>query len=331
MSLKADYVKSNGVGKFKSLDSASVEILDCRQLRTATVVNGVKGYSPSGSFRVTFAGTALPHYVLIDGILRLPVRLFVPRPMDCKNCNKLGHTASHCCNKPRCPKCGENHGAGACSAIEQKCVYCGGSPHEISSCEAYKSRWDSQKRSLKERSKRSYAAILKSAAPPIQPHSSNIFTALSVVDNVESDSTDEEHPVIFVANSRKRSKPAPKTPKIPAKIPTFSPSIGIKQKPTPIVKEKQVPPGFRMNMTSQNTPNIAETAKSFIPNVISPESTSQSGIFKLSDILNGVFTFFNVSESIRSIVTSMLPVVKTFLKQLMQTWPLLSAFISLDG
>ncbi|XP_055598740.1 uncharacterized protein LOC129748240 [Uranotaenia lowii] len=180
MSLKAEYVKSNGVGKFKGLDSTSVEILDCRQLKTADVVNGVKKYSPAASFRVTFAGTALPHYVLIDGMLRLPVRLFVPRPMSCKKCIKMGHTESHCCNKARCPRCAGIHEEGACSAIEQKCVYCGGSPHDISVCQAFKSRWDKERRSLKERSNRSYAAILKSASPPTQPQLSNIFSVLPV-------------------------------------------------------------------------------------------------------------------------------------------------------
>ncbi|XP_055613026.1 uncharacterized protein LOC129759577 [Uranotaenia lowii] len=328
MSLEAGYVKSHGVGKFKSLDSTSVEILDCRQLNTTTVVEGVKKYSPSASFRVTFAGTALPHYVLIDGVLRLPVRLFVPRPMECKNCIKLGHTASHCCSKKRCPKCGEVHGDGACSAIEQKCIYCGGSPHDISLCEAFKSRWDSQRRSLKERSKRSYAAILKGAAPPIQPQSSNIFTVLPV-DN--EDTTDEENPFIFVANSRKRSKPTTKTPKIPNKIPTISPPINITKKVIATDKKKQVPPGFRATFSPQNNSTAAGTSKAPVTNADLSESTHQPGLFKFSDILNGIFTFFNVSESIRSIVSAMLPMVKTFLKQLMQTWPLLSVFISLDG
>ena len=114
---------------------------------SVSVAGDKKTYSLSDSFRVTFAGSALPSHVVIDKV-RLPVRLFIPRVMNCLNCKQLGHTASHCCNKARCSKCGENHADDSCRKGAEKCIYCGETPHELSSCPVYKQRGDKMKRSI---------------------------------------------------------------------------------------------------------------------------------------------------------------------------------------
>jgi hypothetical protein len=54
-------------------------------------------------------------------------------PVQCYNCQELGHKAFSC-KKPRaCGKCAQpGHGHGQCRAVEPKCVLCNG-PHESSS------------------------------------------------------------------------------------------------------------------------------------------------------------------------------------------------------
>ncbi|EDS29472.1 conserved hypothetical protein [Culex quinquefasciatus] len=71
-------------------------------------IDGVKKFIPSASFRVTFAGSALPDYIELYK-LRLPVRLYVPRVMSCENCQQLGNTKTYCSNKSKCSKCAGPH------------------------------------------------------------------------------------------------------------------------------------------------------------------------------------------------------------------------------
>ena len=164
-SLNPEILEKQAVGRFKNPLLPPVKILDVQQLGSVSLSEGKKSFTPTDSFRVTFSGSALPHYIEL-GKLRLPVRLFVPRVMNCQNCKQLGHTASHCGSKARCSKCGEKHEDGACAVTAPKCAYCGGTPpHDLSSCPAYKQRREKLERSLKERSRQSFAEMLKKAMP----------------------------------------------------------------------------------------------------------------------------------------------------------------------
>ncbi|XP_055634005.1 uncharacterized protein LOC129774314 [Toxorhynchites rutilus septentrionalis] len=80
--LTCEYITSEGTGRFKKLPSTTVKILGCRQLGTVSHEGEEKKFTPSNSFRVTFAGSALPDYVMVDK-LRLAVRLFIPKSMTC--------------------------------------------------------------------------------------------------------------------------------------------------------------------------------------------------------------------------------------------------------
>ncbi|XP_055618733.1 uncharacterized protein LOC129763562 [Toxorhynchites rutilus septentrionalis] len=318
-----------GVGKFKRLPLVGVKILDSRQLAKVSQEEGKTKFTPSDSFRVTFAGSALPDYVMV-GKLRLPVRLFVPKPMTCQKCKSVGHTSDYCANKERCATCGEQHEGKSCSATEHKCPYCGGSPHELSVCETYKSRWEKQKRSLKERSKRTFADILKGASPRAQQqqpiNTQNVFATLPV-DEIEADTANGGTPFIFQGNPRRKNVT---TPKVQGQAPPVIPPVSMPKKSSAADKQNQVPPGFRGNNSPSNGPALEGTSKTPTVPVFPSSSTSQSGFIKLSDLLDQIFKCFNVSDSIRTIVTAMLPVLKTILQQLMQTWPLLAMIISLD-
>ena len=88
-SLTVEDLLKAGKGLFKDSSLKPAKILECKQLHSVSLDKGVKTYTPSDSFRVTFAGSALPSYVLVDKV-RLPVRLFVPRVMNCLKCKQLG-------------------------------------------------------------------------------------------------------------------------------------------------------------------------------------------------------------------------------------------------
>ncbi|XP_055527311.1 uncharacterized protein LOC129719922 [Wyeomyia smithii] len=135
----------------------------------------------------------------------LLVRLFVPRVMNCTKCKQLGHTASHCGNKERCGKCGEQHADDACDKDAEKCLHCGQTPHELSVCPAYKQRQDKIKRSLKERSKRTFAEMLKEAAATklISPNPYEVLSS----DESDSDSSVGETAFAEPGKSRKIKKP----------------------------------------------------------------------------------------------------------------------------
>ena len=106
--LTASDLLVSGVGRFNDPRLPSIRIIDVYQLSTAKGEGETKTYSPSNTWQITFAGTALPNYISI-GKLRLTVYPFVPRVMNCLNCCKLGHTATYCSNKTRCGKCGDHH------------------------------------------------------------------------------------------------------------------------------------------------------------------------------------------------------------------------------
>ncbi|XP_055549966.1 uncharacterized protein LOC129732771 [Wyeomyia smithii] len=122
-SLSSEFLLEDGVGYFKNTSIPTVKILDCQQLRSVFFVEGKKIYSPSDSFRVTFAGSALPSHISIHIVL-VPVRLYIPRVMNCTNCKQLGHTSAYCCNKSRCGKCGGNHLDDSCNQENNSCYYC---------------------------------------------------------------------------------------------------------------------------------------------------------------------------------------------------------------
>ena len=317
-----------GSGRFKNSNIQPVKILDCKHLHSVSLDNGEKKYTPSDSLRVTFAGSALPSFIDVNRV-RLPVRLFVPRVMNCLKCKQLGHTATHCSNKVRCGKCGENHEDSACSKDTARCLYCGETPHELSSCPAYKLRGEKIKRSLKERSKRTFAEILKKTAATdlISP---NPFEALST-DEPGNDDPLEGSSTYYPGESRKRKNTS--SPQLPRKgTKTFS--SGLTNTPnsqSAEVKPKQTPPGFVNFNSLKEFPALPGTVKTPTVSSLEPEIEPESGLLNFSDIVDWIFTTFNITDPLKSFLLAFLPTVKTFLKQLTAKWPLLAAIVSFDG
>lgn len=62
--------------------------------------------------------------------------------IQCKRCQRYGHTRSYCWNKPRCVKCSLDHETSKCTkaaTTPPKCVHCGGEhPASYRGCKVYK-------------------------------------------------------------------------------------------------------------------------------------------------------------------------------------------------
>ena len=61
--------------------------------------------------------------------LRVTVETYTApkRPLQCKRCQRFGHTQLNCGYSPRCVTCGETHNSGECSTPKEqlKCCGCG--------------------------------------------------------------------------------------------------------------------------------------------------------------------------------------------------------------
>jgi len=80
----------------------------------------------SMSVMILFEGSNLPTRVKI-GFVSFLVREFIPPPLRCFNCQRMGHTANFCKGRMRCAKCGGEHEYDKCEeGVVIKCCNCGG-------------------------------------------------------------------------------------------------------------------------------------------------------------------------------------------------------------
>ena len=82
-----------------------------------------EGVIRTGTYFLTFDTPDLPEYVYA-GYIRIPVSPFIPNPLRCFNCQRLGHGQSNCKNPKACWKCSSpNHSSENCTS-EPFCVNC---------------------------------------------------------------------------------------------------------------------------------------------------------------------------------------------------------------
>jgi hypothetical protein len=92
---------------------------------------------PYGSMVVYLTKSTDARRLLADGYFHVggesgttSIFEYRPRPMQCYNCQEIGHKAFQCKNAQRCAKCAaEGHRHSSCDQTVPKCVPCGG-PHE---------------------------------------------------------------------------------------------------------------------------------------------------------------------------------------------------------
>lgn len=117
--------------------------------------------------KILFAGGKLPSHIKA-GLVRYPVRPFVPRPLQCHKCLKIGHVQGFCTKDLVCAKCGGNHHVDACESQTYQCPNCKG--EHLATDKGCPSLKDVQK-ALKEKAKKKAAGDastrLRSAGPAI--------------------------------------------------------------------------------------------------------------------------------------------------------------------
>ena len=92
---------------------------------------------PTNTYFVTFATPKLPSVIRV-GWLQVQVKVFVPSPMRCFNCQRLGHTSKACKSAQLC-KCGkEYHDAAVACDSPAKCINCKGDhPSDSRNCPSW--------------------------------------------------------------------------------------------------------------------------------------------------------------------------------------------------
>lgn len=95
------------------------------------------------------------------GYIHYSVREYIPKPLRCYKCQRLGHTAQQCKGKLRCARCGGQHEYGKCDKDAKiKCCNCGGEHSAaFGGCEVQREAREAQR--VKILSKVSYAEVLK--------------------------------------------------------------------------------------------------------------------------------------------------------------------------
>lgn len=76
----------------------------------------------------------LPNSVQM-GYMNYSVREYIPRPLRCYKCQRMGRTAQQCKGKLRCARCGGQHEYGKCEKdAKVKCCNCEGEHLEDVKC-----------------------------------------------------------------------------------------------------------------------------------------------------------------------------------------------------
>ena len=102
---------------------------------------------------IEFEGENVPKKVFL-GFMSHLVRVYVPKPLRCFNCQRFGHTAKNCKQQRRCARYGGDHEYGKCgTGVQPKCCSCGGA-HNVAyaGCEIMTRENTIQKEEWKERS-----------------------------------------------------------------------------------------------------------------------------------------------------------------------------------
>lgn len=115
----------------KIINHTEAELLDGLKSRKVIDVQKIMKFEndklvPTGSAILTFDLIRRPEYFKI-GYERVVVHEYIPNPMRCKNCQKLGHTKKFCRNAELCKECGQLNPHNPCD--KKFCVNCSVETH----------------------------------------------------------------------------------------------------------------------------------------------------------------------------------------------------------
>ena len=93
--------------------------------------------NPTNTYFLTFATPTPPEFIKIPFVTRIPVRMYIQKPLQCFKCWRFGHPQSKCQANAVCRHCGSQAHEGACPT-PTKCGNCKG-PHSPTdrSCPTY--------------------------------------------------------------------------------------------------------------------------------------------------------------------------------------------------
>ena len=110
----------------------SVEIVKVERLKKRKQDSSdTSEWVDSETIKVTFKSNQIPKGVKLAGSY-YKTRLYIPFPVQCWKCQRLGHMSSSCKGKTRCRKCAGNHQKKECTSTVMRCAHCSG-PHNANS------------------------------------------------------------------------------------------------------------------------------------------------------------------------------------------------------
>ena len=117
-------------GYFYCEDELDLTDQEQKQLRDQGVTDFYKN-SHTDTYIVTFDRQHLPDSIKISSLL-FYLKLFIPKPRRCFNCQRYGHTNEHCHHSQVCPTCSQTDHSYQDCKNNPKCFHCGG-PHPVTS------------------------------------------------------------------------------------------------------------------------------------------------------------------------------------------------------
>lgn len=135
--IPAASVERVGVVRFIPKDVSNLELFE--KITCEKDIIGIRRFmkrengklTPFTTISITFSGTTLPEYILLDG-WRYKIHSYIPPVLQCYKCFKFNHSAKICHGNQKCSKCAEDHSFKDCSTDNFKCINCGGNHLAIS-------------------------------------------------------------------------------------------------------------------------------------------------------------------------------------------------------
>ena len=110
------------------LDSLKLRYPNVESIKVYEIPSKKQSGSKLRVARIKFKGHILPSDIKIEGQKRelLP---YLPKPLQCKNCSKYGHTHTKCRNPSKCAFCGSEDHETTWNCGSPKCLNCGQNHH----------------------------------------------------------------------------------------------------------------------------------------------------------------------------------------------------------
>ena len=300
--LSPDYIVT-GTGVFKNKSIANIRVLQSKRLFTDISKSDIPSFIPSNAIPVTFEGTALPDFLCVDNVL-FRVKLFLPKVMHCDRCQLFGRTSKFCNNKIKCAKCSENHFTTSCSKPFNICSHYNKIHSNFKDCSLYESSKTKLHQKITNRSRFSYADLLKK-------NSSNIISpnSFEVLNNMDSNSNKDSDPSCSYVPPPKRKMLRQSNSTTRIENSTFLDNINF---PPLKSNEPNIIPGFQKVSADNN---------------LNSSSKSDTDDFLLSKI-EEILTLFGVDDSWKKLLKLIFPFISKIISSFM---PLFANIFSSNG